>query len=201
VTLNDEIPPGAIPKLNTKTINIMSEKLIVISDKWGAKKGLWIASYFGYLQQYYDIVFHDCQQLGNVDVSISSEENIDKAFDEKGIDRAVSNLLKKEVEPAHYLSFGTGATVTYKASLKGLPAKSITAISAIGIEMEEQVPNADVKLIYGECDTSKPSLKWAERVGANIKIVPNFGHTLYSDEKIISEISLELLENITKKAV
>jgi len=52
----------------------MAEKLVVISDKWGAKKGLWIASYFGYLQQYYDIVFHDCQQLGNVDVSIFSEE-------------------------------------------------------------------------------------------------------------------------------
>ena len=63
----------------------MAEKLVVISDKWGAKKGLWIASYFGYLQQYYDIVFHDCQQLGNVDVSISSEENIDRAFNEKAI--------------------------------------------------------------------------------------------------------------------
>ena len=181
----------------------MAEKLVVISDKWGAKKGLWIASYFGYLQQYYDIVFHDCQQLGNVDVSISSEENIDKAFfEDNGIERAVSNLIRKENEPAHYLAFGVGATVVYKASLKGLPAKSITAISAIGIESEEQMPlTTNVQLIFGECDKKKPSLKWAKRAAANLRIVPNFGHTLYSDEKIISEVSLELLENVTKKAV
>lgn len=193
--------PGTNLLNKHKTIKVMAEKLVVISDKWGAKKGLWIASYFGYLQQYYDIVFHDCQQLGNVDVSISSEENIDKAFQEKAIDSAVSNLIKKETQQAHYLAFGTGATVVYKASLKGLPAKTITAISALGIESEEQSPNADIKLIYGECDKSKPGLKWAKSVGANLKIVPNFGHTLYSDEKIISEISLELLENITKNLV
>ncbi|MCR9227987.1 MAG: hypothetical protein NXH90_11255 [Flavobacteriaceae bacterium] len=180
----------------------MAEKLVVISDKWGAKKGLWIASYFGYLQQYYDIVFHDCQQLGNVDVSISSEENIDKAFlQENGIENAVSNLIRKEKEQAHYLAFGIGATVAYKASLKGLPAKSITAISAVGIESEDRTSPTDVQLIFGECDKQKPGLTWAKSVGANLRIVPNFGHTLYSDEKIISEVSLELLENITKKAV
>ncbi|MBR9853682.1 MAG: hypothetical protein GYB37_03760 [Algicola sp.] len=179
----------------------MAEKLVVISDKWGAKKGLWIASYFGYLQQYYDIVFHDCQQLGNVEVSICSEENIDNAFNEYGIDRAVSNLIRKETEKAHYLAFGTGATVAYKAALQGLSAKSITAISAIGVEMENQLAPTDVQLIYGEYDKLKPGLSWASSVGANFKIVPNFGHTLYSDEKIISEVSLTLLENITKKAV
>ena len=179
----------------------MAEKLVVISDKWGAKKGLWIASYFGYLQQYYDIVFHDCQQLGNVDVTIFSEENIDNAFEEGGIERAVSNLIDKEIEPAHYLAFGTGATVAYKAFLQGLPVKSVTAISATGIESENQMVPADVELIYGECDKSKPGLKWAKRVGANLRIVPNFGHTLYSDEKVISEVSLELLEKVTKKAV
>lgn len=180
----------------------MAEKLVVISDKWGAKKGLWIASYFGYLQQYYDIVFHDCQQLGDVDVTISSEENIDKAFlQDNGVERAVSNLIRKEEEPAHYLAFGIGATVAYKASLQGLSAKSITAISAVDIESEGQTPLADVQLIFGECDTEKPGLKWAKGAGANLRIVPNFGHMLYSDEKIISEVSLELLENVTKKAV
>ncbi|MDF0715738.1 hypothetical protein PY092_06225 [Muricauda sp. 334s03] len=179
----------------------MAEKLVVISDKWGAKKGLWIASYFGYLQQYYDIVFHDCQQLGNVDVSIFSEENIDNAFKEGGLDSAVSNLVNKETEPAHYLAFGIGGTVAFKALLKGLPAKSVTSISAIGIENENETVPSDVELIYGECDKSKPGLKWAKTVGADLRIVPNFGHTLYSDENIISKVSLELLEKVTKKAV
>jgi len=179
----------------------MAEKLVVISDMWGAKKGLWVASYFGYLQQYYDIVFHDCQQLGNIDVPLSTEENIHKAFVEGGIDRAVSCLLKKESQPAHYLAFSTGGTIAYKAGLQGLPMKSLTAISATRIRLEDQKPNTELNLIYGECDKAKPGLKWAQSVDANINIVPNFGHMLYSDEKIISDVCLDLLERVTKKVV
>lgn len=179
----------------------MAEKLVVLSDMWGAKKGLWIASYFGYLQQYYDIIFYDCQQLGDIDVPISSEENIHKAFVDGGIDAAVSNLLKKESAPAHYLAFSTGGTIAYKAALKGLPMKSLTAISATRIRLEEQRPEIPLKLIYGECDEFKPSLKWAKQVGVDLNIVTNFGHALYSDEKIISDVCLDLLEQITKKMV
>jgi hypothetical protein len=193
--------PGTNLFYKHQTIKIMAEKLVVISDMWGAKKGLWIASYFGYLQQYYDIVFYDCQQLGDIDVPLSTEENVHKAFVEGGIDTAVANLLKKETEPAHYLAFSTGGTIAYKAGLKNLSMKSLTVISATRIRLENQKPNTKLNLIYGECDKFKPSLKWAKSVGADLKIVPNFGHSLYSDEKIIAEVSLELLENITKKMV
>ncbi|MDC6365748.1 MULTISPECIES: hypothetical protein [Flavobacteriaceae] len=179
----------------------MAEKLVVISDMWGAKKGLWIASYFGYLQQYYTISFHDCQQLGNIDVPISTEENIHKAFVEGGIDSAVNQLLKKEVEPAHYLAFSTGGTIAWKAALKGLPVKSLTAISATRVRMEEESPNIPTNMVFGECDAYKPSLKWAEKVGVDLNVVPNFGHRLYTDEKIIAEVCLNLLEEVTKKTV
>jgi len=179
----------------------MAEKLVVLSDMWGAKKGLWIASYFGYLQQYYDIVFHDCQQLGNIDLPVSSEENVHRAFIEGGIDTAVASLLKKETRPAHYLAFSTGGTIAYKAALQGLPMKSLTAISATRIRFEEDRPDTHLNLIYGECDANKPDLKWSQQVGADFRIVPSFGHMLYSDEKIISEVCLELLEQVTKKVV
>lgn len=179
----------------------MAEKLVVVSDMWGAKKGLWITSYFGYLQQYYDIVFHDCQQLGNIDVQISSEENIHQAFLNGGIDTAVTNLLQKETQPAHYLAFSTGGTIAYKAALQGLPMKSLTAISATRIRFEEHRPDTNLNLIYGECDEFKPGLKWAQQTGVEIKVVPNFGHAMYSDEKIISDVCYNLLEQVTKKMV
>lgn len=179
----------------------MAEKLVVISDMWGVKKGLWIASYFGYLQQYYDIAFYDCQQLGNVDVPVSTEENIHKAFVEGGIDTAVAHLLKIEKKPSHYLAFSTGGTIAYKAALKGLPMKSLTAISSTRIRLEDQKPNVPMNLIYGEHDPFKPELDWAAAVGADLKVVPNFGHHLYTDEKIISQVCLDLLEQVTKKAV
>lgn len=179
----------------------MAEKLVVISDMWGVKKGLWITSYFGYLQQYYDISFHDCQQLGNVDVPVSTEENIHNAFVEGGIDTAVAHLLRIESTPSHYLAFSTGGTVAYKAALKGLPVKSLTTISSTRIRLEDEKPNVPLNLIYGEHDTFKPKLEWATKVGVDLSIVPNFGHHLYSDEKIISQVCLSLLEQVTKKAV
>jgi len=179
----------------------MTEKLVVLSDMWGAKKGLWIASYFGYLQQYYDIVFYDSQQLGGVDVPLNTEDNILKAFVEGGVDTAVAQLLKKETEPAHYLAFGIGGSIGYRAALAGLPTKSLTAVSALDLEGETGVPDTRLKLIFGENDTHRPSRAWAQKKGISLELAPNFGHGLYSDEKIISEICLGLLESVTKKAV
>ncbi len=56
------------PNLIRLLINItfMAERLVVLSDMWGAKKGLWITSYLGYLQQYFDIVFYDSLQLSDI---------------------------------------------------------------------------------------------------------------------------------------
>jgi hypothetical protein len=179
----------------------MAEKLLIISDMWGVKKGLWITSYFGYLQQYYDITFYDCQQLANIDELINTEENLHKAFTNGGIDTAVTHLLKKESEASHVLAFSTGGTIAWKAALKGLPMKSLTAISATRIRKEEASPNVEMNLVFGECDKYKPDIKWAKEVGVNLNVVPNFGHELYSDEKIISEVCMDLLHKVTRKAV
>ncbi|WP_343487563.1 hypothetical protein [Allomuricauda sp. d1] len=179
----------------------MAEKLVVLSDMWGVKKGLWITSYFGYLQQYYDITFYDCLQLGNVDVPVCTEENIHNAFVNGGIDTAVAHLLKKEHESAHYLAFSTGGTIAWKAALNGLPIKSLTAVSPTRIRHESQSPDCELDLIFGECDEFKPSMKWAKEVGVSMNVISGFGHQLYSDEKIINELCLKLLQKVTKKAV
>ena len=92
-------------KLNFKS---WAERLIVLSDIWGTKKGLWITSYLGYLQQYFDITYYDCQQLANIDLKVYTEKNLHEAFINGGIDTAVAHLVKKEKEPCHYLAFSTG---------------------------------------------------------------------------------------------
>ncbi len=179
----------------------MAEKLVVISDMWGVKKGLWITSYFGYLQQYYTIAFYDCQQLGNIDVPVSTEENIHNAFVEGGIDMAVAHLLKKEKDSCHYLAFSTGGTIAWKAALQGLPMKSLTAISPTRIRLENKKPDTSLNLIFGERDQFKPETEWMQKVGVDLQVIPNFGHQLYSDEKIIAEVCMKLLEKVTKKAI
>lgn len=179
----------------------MAEKLLVLSDMWGIKKGLWITSYFGYLQQYYNIEFYDVQQLANLDLPVMTGENIHKAFVNGGIDTAVAHLLKKEKEPCHVLAFSTGGTIAWKAGIQGLPLKSLTAISPTRIRFEKQAPDCEINLLYGECDEFKPGMKWGKKVGVDFTIVSNFGHELYSDEKIISDVCMDLLNKVTREAV
>ena len=188
-------------KLN-QTINtiIMAEKLVIVSDMWGAKKGLWITSYLGYLQQYFDITFYDSQQLANLDILIQTEENVHNAFIEGGTETAVSHLLKKETEPCYYLAFSTGATIVWEAAKKGLPVKSLYGVSPTRIRKKNDRPNVPFQLVYGANDEFKPSEEWANKLGVDMEVIPNYGHTLYTDEKIIQKVCLDLLQEVTQIA-
>ncbi len=177
----------------------MAERLVVLSDMWGVKKGLWITSYLGYLQQYYNIVFYDIQQLSNIDLTIQSKENLHSAFVEGGIDTAVAHLLKKEKTSSHYLAFSTGGTIAWKAALKGLPMKSLYAVSATRVRKENLKPECPTTLLYGGNDKFRPNEEWSEKVNKELSVVPNFGHEFYSDEKIISKICKDLLGTVTAK--
>lgn len=176
----------------------MAERLVVLSDMWGAKKGLWITSYLGYLQQYFDIVFYDSRNLADIEIPICTEENIYNAFINGGMDLAVAQLLIKENEPSHYLTFCAGGTIAWHAGLQGLPMKSLYALSPINLHLQKEKPDGDITLIYGQYDDNIPDLDWAENSGAKLEIIPKYGHELYSDEKIIRKVSLSLLERVHK---
>ncbi|WP_298473506.1 hypothetical protein [uncultured Maribacter sp.] len=176
----------------------MAERLVIISDMWGAKKGLWITSYLGYLQQYFDIVFYDSQQLANLDLKVNSEENIHNAFVEGGIDTAVTHLAKKEKVASHYLAFSVGGTIAWKAANLGMPMKSLYTVSATRIRMEDKKPEVPTRLIFGKNDAYKPSSKWEKKLGVEVESVENFGHTMYTDEKIIKKVCKDLLDQVTK---
>ncbi len=177
----------------------MAERLVVLSDMWGSRKGLWITSYLGYLQQYFDIVYYDSQQLADLDVVVHTQENICNAFLNGGQDTAVAHILRKESQPSHYLTFCAGGTIAWKAGLKGLPIKSLYAISPVNLHLEEEKPDCPVNLLYGEYQDEKPSPKWAEEMNVSMDVIPKFGNTLYSDEKIIQKVCLELLDKVLKK--
>ena len=177
----------------------MAERLVIISDMWGAKKGLWVTSYLGYLQQYFNITYYDSQQLANIDLTINSEKNLHAAFIDGGIDTAVAHLLKKEKEPCHYLAFSTGGTIAWKANLKGLPMKSMYSVSATRIRLENKKPNIPTTLVYGDKDANRPSDDWFKKLSLDKELISEFGHELYSDEKVIRKVCLDLLESVTTK--
>jgi len=180
----------------------MAERLVVLSDMWGAKKGLWITSYLGYLQQHFDIVFYDCQQLADINLIVETEKNIHNEFvKEGGIDVAVAHLLKKEEgqEPSSYLAFSMGGTIAWKAALKGIPMKSLYAVSPTRLRLETEKIACKHTLVYGANDDFKPTPVWADKLKTAMEIVPNFGHELYSDEKMIKKVSKDLLKGVIKK--
>src|SRR5690606_11774635 len=177
----------------------MTNRLVILSDMWGSRKGLWITSYLGYLQQYYDITFYDCQHLANINLAIDSAENINKEFIDGGIDTAVAHLLTRETEPSNYLAFSTGGTIAWKAALRGLPMKSLYAISSTRLRLENEKPIDDIKLLYGENDEFKPGLEWMSAMEVRAEKVANFGHNLYTDEKIISKVCKDLLNKIMQE--
>ncbi len=176
----------------------MAERLVVLSDMWGAKKGLWITSYLGYLQQYFDIVFYDTRTLADIDVTVCTAENLRKAFDNGGMDMAIAHILRKEKEASHYLTFCAGGTIAWNAALKGLPIKSLYALSPIDLHLAKEKPDCKVTLVYGQYDDEIPTIDWADRTGAKLEIIPKYGHELYSDEKIIQKVCLTLLNRVHK---
>jgi len=177
----------------------MASRLVVLSDMWGSKKGLWITSYLGYLQQYFDIVFYDCRQLAHLDVTVNTEENICKAFLEGGMETAVAHLLAKENTDSHYLTFCAGGTIAWNAALQGLPIKSLYAVSPMNLHLEDEKPPCPVTLLYGERQEQIPSKEWAYELETSMETIENFGHDLYTDEKIIQKVCQDLLDRMLKK--
>ena len=179
----------------------MAERLVVVSDMWGSKKGLWITSYLGYLQQYFDIVFYDSRELARIDKSITSADDLYKAFVDGGMKTAVAHLLARETEPSHYLTFCAGGAIAWDAALKGLPVKSLYAVSPIDLEKNTEALDCKVNLLFGELDKKYPSAQWAADTDSIMEIVPNFGHEMYSDEKVIRKVCLDLLESVLNNSI
>ncbi len=177
----------------------MAERLVVVSDMWGSKKGLWITSYLGYLQQYFDIVFYDSRELAQIDKTKASGEELYKAFLDGGMEMAVSQLLANEKEASHYLTFCAGGNIAWHAALRGLPIKSLYAVSPMNLHLITKELPCAVTLLYGELSDNLPSRAWAIKTNSMMEVVPNFGHEMYSDEKVIRKVCLDLLDLVLKK--
>ncbi len=188
------------PNLTRLLLNFtfMAERLVILSDMWGAKRGLWITSYLGYLQQYFDIVFYDSFKLSDISPMNYTAENICRTLKNGGIDTAVAQLLRKEREESHYLTFCAGGTIAWKAALAGLPIKSLMAISPLDLHSETEKPDCKINLLYGEIQEDRPNRDWATELNVEMEIMPKFGRELYSDDKIIQKVCLDLLESYLK---
>lgn len=173
----------------------MKKQLLILSDLWGAKKATYLSKYITLLQSKFDVEFIDCCQIGQVDTSIYTQENLHQQFINGGINLAVKNLLKNYSQEADILAFSIGGTIAWKANLQGLKIRNFYAVSATRLRYETEKPNSQIRLFYGELDSYRPKEKWFKNFEiTDYCIFENEGHGIYQKSDIIQQICNQCLQ-------
>lgn len=172
-------------------------KLIVLSDLWGKRRSDWINQYVAILENHFEVIFYDCCELAEIDLSDYSEDKIHKEFTNGGIERAVKAILDKEKGNINVLGFSIGGLIAWKAILDGLKAESLTAISSTRLRYEDKRPECKINLFYAENDEYKPIDDWFKKLNLEMNIYKEEEHEFYSNKEIAIEICSKII-SITK---
>jgi dienelactone hydrolase len=172
----------------------MKPRLIILSDLWGKEKSDWVSVYVELLKDKFEIQYYDCCELGEIDKTTYTEENLHSQFINGGIEKAVANLLKAEKNEIDVLGFSIGGTVAWKSALKELNVRRLFAVSSTRLRYENEISNGAVKLYYGENDNNKPSNDWFEKHSMDFEIVKNMEHSFYTQKDFATSICKEILK-------
>jgi hypothetical protein len=174
----------------------MKPRLIILSDLWGKEKSDWVFGYVELLNDKFEIQYYDCCELGEIDKTNYTEENLHSQFVNGGIEKGVENLLKTEKNQIDILAFSIGGTIAWKSALKGLNVRSLFAVSSTRLRYENEIPNGAIKVYYGENDNNKPSHNWFENHAIDFEIIKNKEHDFYTEKEFTSSICKEILKKI-----
>ncbi|MBF8456270.1 alpha/beta hydrolase [Kaistella sp. G5-32] len=172
------------------------ERLIILSDLWGAEKADWIEYYTSVLENNFEVNFYDSCVLGEVSKREYSEEKLHHQFVNGGIEKAVENLLKKEKENIIILGFSIGGLIAWKAGNSGLKMQNLFAISSTRLRYETLKPPTKIELIYGEDDAYKPKTEWFEKLEINMNILAREDHELYKKKEIAEVICKVIIQKV-----
>lgn len=175
------------------------QRLILISDLWGKEKSEWVSFYTSILSQYFEVVYYDSCDLGNIDKYDYTEENLHQQFVKGGINNAVDNFMLTEKKPTNILGFSVGGYIAWKASLAVLSIENLYLISSTRIRNEKQKPNANIELIFGENDPYKPTANWFENFGIKQRLYLNETHELYKNKNVAKDICKLIINQLTSK--
>lgn len=172
----------------------MKPRLIILSDLWGKEKSDWVSTYVELLKSKFEIQYYDCCELGEIDKTNYTEENLHSQFVNGGIERAVRSLLKIEMNQIDILAFSIGGTIAWKAALRGLNVRSLFAVSSTRLRYEVEIPNGAIKLYYGEKDSNKPNNDWFEKHSIAFEIIKDKGHNFYTEKEYTTPICNKILK-------
>jgi len=171
-------------------------RVVILSDLWGKEKSNWVMYYIELLKDKLDVQYYDCCDLGGIDKTIYTEENLHSQFINGGIEKAVANLLKTEMNQIDVLAFSIGGTIAWKAALRGLDIRRLFAVSSTRLRYENEIPKSILKLYFAENDNYKPTNDWFEKHSIDIEIIKNKEHDFYTDIDCATLICEEILKKI-----
>ncbi|MGV9004074.1 alpha/beta hydrolase [Flavobacterium sp.] len=172
-------------------------RLIIISDLWGREKSDWLPYYTALLEKYFDLCYYDSCELGAVNKSEYTEENLHAQFVNGGIEKAVTLLLQKEKDTNTILGFSIGGSIAWKASLLGLKAPNFFAVSSTRLRYESNKPSGTIRLFYGENDAYQPTHHWFKNMALKQNLFESKTHECYKQKEIAQSICIQILEHLT----
>lgn len=173
----------------------MKKRLIILSDLWGRDKSEWLIYYTQILNNYFDIQYYDCCELGEIDMFDYNEESLHKQFINGGINRAVDKLYELERQPVTILAFSIGGTIAWKYGLKSDRIDSLICVSSTRLRMETLKPAGKIILYFGEDDAYKPDIDWFNNMMLNQNFIKDSGHQFYKDRDFANELYKRIIED------
>lgn len=174
----------------------MKPKLLILSDLWGKEDSAWTDYYISVLNKCFEIKYYDCCELGDIDKTNYSEENLYLQFINGGVEKAVENLCKLETDEVIVLAFSIGGYICWKASFMGLRSKNIFAISSTRLRKEFTKPESDIEVFFGENDQFKPDDIWFKTLKIKNQIISNAGHNFYRNKDFAEMLSNKIITQI-----
>ena len=71
----------------------------------------------------------------------------------------------------------------------------------MNIHLLKEQPDCKINLLYGEYHENKPTPEWLSEMDVNMEIMPKFGRELYSDDKVIQKVCMDLLDALLKNTM
>lgn len=170
----------------------MKPRLIILSDLWGEQKSAWISGYTKRLNKIFDVIYYDCCELGEIDISIYDQDIIHSQFIKSGIEKATKRLLELEIEKINILAFSIGGVIAWKSGLNGLKIDNFYAVSSTRLRKETKKPNGNLKVYFGSEDNYRPKAEWFNELNISNRIIQKQHHEMYKQDQIADEICKEI---------
>lgn len=170
----------------------MKNRLIILSDIWGAKDVSWVSLYVDMLSNDFKVTFYSSCELAEMSKKDLSEVERHNFFLNGGVEKAVKNLIELEKGELTVLAFSIGGTIAWKACLKGLNFERLYAVSATRLRYETEKPKGEIALFYGGKDIYKPNDNWLKNMKVSYNIILQKTHEMYKEEEFAIKLCLQI---------